>query len=196
MKLNKLLIITFFLLAFLAGCSKNDSTDDDKIPDKKEASEDQPYGKYSVNGKLVKIDEEGFHLQTGENVDVYNVDTGRSSNFFIGEYIALTSENGDIYQAAVDENYDYSGITENLFDQAAKIHVKVAEISRDERGAMRIYGLAADNKEYDIVAGAETQTNFARSTLKVGNEILVFSQNISGDIPAFVEARAILKGAD
>ena len=137
------------------------------------------------------MDDEGFHIQTGENVDVYNVDAGRSSNFFIGEYVALTSTDGDLFNVALDEEYDYSDIDSNLFNEASKINVRVAEISRDETGAMRIYGLAADNKEYDIVANADTVTNFARSTLKMDDEIFVYPKNVTGNIPAAVEAEAI-----
>lgn len=195
MKLNKLLIICLVLLVIISGCTKNknnNTINDDKVAE----SKNEPYGKFTANGKIVKMDDEGFHIQTGENVDVYNVDTGRSSNFFIGDYVALTSLDGDIFDVAIDEEYDYSGIDRNIFEEASKLNVRVAEISRDETGAMRIYGLAADNKEYDIIANAETVTNFARSTLKVNDEIFVYPKNITGDIPAKVEAEAIFNRDD
>ena len=188
---NKLLIICLVLLISITGCAENDNNNTGDT-DKTSESETEPYGKYTANGKIVKMDDEGFHIQTGENVDVYNVDAGRSSNFFIGEYVALTSTDGDLFDVALDEEYDYSDIDSNLFNEASKINVRVAEISRDETGAMRIYGLAADNKEYDIVANADTVTNFARSTLRVDDEIAVYPENVSGGIPAVVEAKAIL----
>lgn len=187
---NKLLIICLVLLISITGCAENDNNNTGDT-DKTSESETEPYGKYTANGKIVKMDDEGFHIQTGENVDVYNVDAGRSSNFFIGEYVALTSTDGDLFDVALDEEYDYSDIDSNLFDEASKINVRVAEISRDETGAMRIYGLAADNKEYDIVANADTVTNFARSTLKMDDEIFVYPKNVTGNIPAAVEAEAI-----
>ena len=187
---NKLLIICLVLLISITGCAENDNNNTGDT-DKTSESETEPYGKYTANGKIVKMDDEGFHIQTGENVDVYNVDAGRSSNFFIGEYVALTSSDGDLFDVALDEEFDYSGIDSNLFDEASKINVRVAEISRDETGAMRIYGLAADNKEYDIVANADTVTNFARSTLKMDDEIFVYPKNVTGNIPAAVEAEAI-----
>ena len=187
---NKLLIICLVLLISITGCAENDNNNTGDT-DKTSESETEPYGKYTANGKIVKMDDEGFHIQTGENVDVYNVDAGRSSNFFIGEYVALTSTDGDLYNVALDEEYDYSDIDSNLFNEASKINVRVAEISRDETGAMRIYGLAADNKEYDIVANADTVTNFARSTLKMDDEIFVYPKNVTGNIPAAVEAEAI-----
>lgn len=191
MKSNKLLIICLVVLIIISGCAKNENNNKTGDADKTAESENEPYGKYTANGKIVKMDDEGFHIQTGENVEVYNVDRGRSSNFFIGEYVALTSLDGDLFDVAIDEEYDYSGIDRNIFDEASKLNVKVAEISRDDTGAMRIYGLAADNKEYDIVANAETVTNFARSTLKVDDEIFVYPKNVTGDIPAVVEAEAI-----
>ena len=196
MKLNKLLIILLLLIITIVGCAENQNDNNGGNTDKNAESEDEPYGKLTANGQIVKMDDEGFHIQSGGNVDVYNVDTGRSSNFFIGEYVALTPMEGDLYDVALDEEYDYSGITADLFDEASKINVKVAEISRDETGTMRIYGLAADNKEYDIVANAVTVTNFARSSLKANDEIVVYPENVSGDVPAVVEAKAILNKAD
>ncbi len=196
MKLNRLLIMIFLLIFIIVGCAENQNNNNDGNTDKTAESEDEPYGKLTANGQIVKMDDEGFHIQSGENVDVYNVDTGRSSNFFIGEYVALTPMEGDLYDVALDEEYDYTGITSELFDEASKLNVKVVEISRDETGTMRIYGLADDNKEYDIVANAVTVTNFARSTLKADDEITVYPENVSGDIPAVVEAKAILNKAD
>lgn len=190
MKLNKLLILSLLLLIAASGCTKNEKNNagnNISSPD----SDKEPYGKYSANGKIVKIDKEGFHIQSGENVDVYKIDTGKTSNFYIGEYVRLNSVEGNLYDVVLDEEYDYAGITENLFDEASKLNVKVAEISRDETGAMRIYGIAADNKEYDIVANAETVTNFSRSILKVDDEIFVYPKNVTGDIPSQVEAEAI-----
>ena len=196
MKLNRLLIMLLLLIFIIVGCAENQNNNNDGNTDKTAESEDEPYGKLTANGQIVKIDDEGFHIQSGENVDVYNVDRGRSSNFFIGEYVALTPMEGDLYDVALDEEYDYTGITSELFDEASKLNVKVVEISRDETGTMRIYGLADDNKEYDIVANAVTVTNFARSTLKADDEITVYPENVSGDIPAVVEAKAILNKAD
>ncbi len=190
MKSNKLLIICLVSLIIVSGCAENEYNNTGDT-EKKSESENEPYGKYTTNGKIVKIDNDGFHVQTGENVDVYNVDTGRSSNFFIGEYVVLTPLDGDIFDVAIDEQYDYSGIDRSIVDEAYKLNVKVAEISRDETGAMRIYGIAADNKEYDIVANAETVTNFSRSILKVDDEIFVYPKNVTGDIPSQVEAEAI-----
>jgi hypothetical protein len=191
MKLNKLLILSLLLLIAASGCTKNEKNNAGNNISSSDADK-EPYGKYSANGKIVKIDKEGFHIQSGENVDVYKIDTGKTSNFYIGEYVRLNSVEGNLYDVVLDEEYDYAGITENLFDEASKLNVKVVEISRDESGAMRIYGLASDNKEYDIVAGADTATNFAHSTLKTDDEIYVYPENVSGDVPAVVEAKAIV----
>lgn len=193
MKFNKLLIFCLLLLITIVGCadSNNNKAADNNndVPD----SEDEPYGKYSANGKIVKIDQDGFHIQSGENVDVYKIDTGKSSNFFIGEYVRLDSLDGEMYDVISNEEYDYNaGITDNLFDEASKLNVKVVEISRDETGVMRIYAVSADNKEYDIIAGADTITNFAHSSLKLDDEIFVYPLDVTGDIPAVVNAKAIL----
>lgn len=194
MKLNKLLVLFLLLLTVAAGCTKNDNNNNPENNDSTPGSEDEPYGKYSASGRIAKIDDEGFHIQSGENVDIYKVDTEKTNNFFVGEYVRLHSEEGTLYDVVLDEEYDYNfGFTEDLFDEASKLNVKVVEISRDETGMMKIYGLAADNKEYSIIAGADTVTNFAHSTLKADDEISVYPENVSGDIPAVVEAKAIYK---
>ena len=82
----------------------------------------------------------------------------------------------------------------DLFDENTKFNLKVVKISRDETGTMRIDGLAADNKEYTINAGADTITNFAHSTLRVDDEITVYAKDLSAAIPTAVQAQAILKG--
>ena len=192
---NKLLsILLICLLLLMTGCAVNDNNDEnDTIPDK----EEEAYGKYSHRGRIVKMDQDGFHVQNGEKVDLFNVDTERANNFYIGEYVRLDSADGSIYDVALDEEYDYTAVmTADIYDDDEKLTLKVAEISRDETGTMRIYGLSADNKEYDVAASAETVTNFSHSTLKVDDEISVYPKNVSDNTPAVVEAKAIIKNTD
>lgn len=260
MKINKktLIIITFILIVTASGCSKNENDqiiekDDSGTNNSKE--QDTP-GRYSEQGRIVKIDENGLHVQKGEKVDVYNVDRARSSSFYIGEYVGLNKLDDDKYDAVLDEYYDYNArytttgetikrvsgtvgeVTENsvsavtemgdvkfinsgdfslkagdqfmadyvelaggnqmlsFYDEASKINITVKEIARDTSGMMRIYGLADDNKEYDIKVGADTVTNFSHSALKTEDKILVYPEKISGDIPAAVEAKLIVKIED
>lgn len=84
----------------------------------------------------------------------------------------------------------------SFYDEASKINVMVKEVSRDTSGIMRIYALAADKKEYDIQVDADTITNFAHSTLAVDDEITVYPKNITGDVPAVVDAKLIVKNKD
>lgn len=189
-KLLALIIICLFLL--MTGCAVNDNnSENDTIPEK----EEEEYGKYSHAGRIVKIDNDGFQIKNDEEVSFFNVDKENLNNFYIGEYVRLNSMDGDIYDVALDEEYDYTAVmtTEELYDENTKFNLRVVEISRDETGTMRIYGRATDNKEYDIAAGADTITNFAHSTLRADDEITVYAKNVSGSIPAVVEAQAILK---
>lgn len=259
MKINiKTLIIIFILIMSVVGCSKNEN---EQIIEKDDSgnnnsTEQETPGRYSEQGRIVKIDENGLHVQKGEKVDVYNVDKARSSSFYIGEYVGLNKLDGDKYDAVLDEYYDYnkrytstgesikrvsgtvgevsenyiSAVTEmgdvkfinpgefnlkagdqfmadyvemaggnqmlSYYDEAHKINVTVKEIARDISGVMRIYGLADDNKEYDVKVEADTITNFSHSTLKAEDKILVYSEKISGDIPAVVEAKLIIRNQE
>jgi len=257
MKTNKITIsiIIFILIVTSSGCWKNGN---DQIIEKDDSgtnnSEEQDApGRYSEQGRIVKIDENGLHIQKGEKVDVYNVDQARLSSFYIGEYVGLNKLDGDKYDAVLDEYYDYnarytttgetikrvsgtvgevdensvSAVTEmgdvklttpgdfslkagdqfmadyvelaggnqmlSFYDEASKINVTVKEIARDTSGMMRIYGLTDDNNEYDIKVKADTVTNFSHSALKTEDKILVYPEKTSGDIPAVVEAKLIVK---
>lgn len=190
-RLVSLIIICLFLL--MAGCAVNDNNSgNDTIPEK----EEEEYGKYSHSGRIVKIDKDGFQVQNDEEVTFFNVGQEGLNNFYIGEYVKLNSIDGNIYDAALDEEYDYTAsmTAADLFDENTKFNLKVVKISRDETGTMRIDGLAADNKEYTINAGADTITNFAHSTLRVDDEITVYAKDLSAAIPTAVQAQAILKG--
>ena len=174
----------------MPACAPNDNGADDNIPDK----EEEEYGKYSHNGRIVKVDKGGFHVESDEKVEFFNVDEGARDNFYVGEYVRLNSKDGDIYDVALDEEFDYTAVMKaDMFDEDERLDLRVEKISRDETGTMRIMGLAADNKEYDIITGPETVTNFAYSRLKTGDEIIVYPENISGGTTARVEAKAVLK---
>ena len=185
MKNKIVLMLICLLLLFMIGCAVNDTP-----PDK----ETESYGKYSSNGRIVKIDNDGFHIQGKDDVELFKVDTEKNNNFFIGEYVRLNSKDGNNYDVALDEKYDYAAAmtAADFYDEDSKLDLKVKEISRDETGKMRIYGLADDNKEYDIAAGADTITNFAHSTLKADDHIIVYTEGVSNVIPAVVEAKAIV----
>lgn len=188
MKTNKL-IICLLIVAMLAACAKPNEAKNNDL----KSMETEPYGKFTTSGKLVKINDDGFHIQTGDNVNVYTVDTGKTSNFYIGEYVRLNSLDGKMYNVALDDGYDYNSPMEgSIFDEASKISVKVKEILRDELGRMKIYGVAADNREYHIIADADTITNFSYSKLKADDDVFIYPSNITSDIPALVNAKAIV----
>lgn len=181
---NKIMLMLICFMLFITGCAADDTPPD---------TEDETYGKYSANGRIVKIDNDGFHVQGEDKVKLFNVDTEKNSNFYIGEYVKLDSMDGNSYDVALDEEYDYTAaMATDIYDEDSKLELKVSEISRDETGEMRIKGLADDKKEYYVVVGPETITNFAHSTLKADDHIIVYSEDTSSVIPAVVEAKAIM----
>lgn len=187
-----LLTICLFLL-LMPGCAVNDNDTDDGIPEK----EEEEYGKYSHNGRIVKVDKGGFHVQSDEKVDFFNVDEEKMGNFYVGEYVRLSPKNGDVYDVVLDEEFDYTSVMKaDLFDENERLDLRVEKISRDQTGTMRISGIAADNKEYDVITDADTITNFAYSTLKVNDEVSVYPKNISDGTPSRVEAKALIKKID
>ncbi|MDF2617128.1 MAG: hypothetical protein K0Q47_1784 [Sedimentibacter sp.] len=261
MKNNKKIII--FIITVLvfssAGCSQSDNKEEyqENLKSGKDNSsmQDTP-GRYSAQGRIVKIDQDGIHVQEGENVNTYKVDQARSSNYFLGEYVGINKLDGGTYDAVSDQYYDYTlrrtlngdeikrvtatvgevgddfitAITEmgdlkfnypegfnlnegdqfiadyvenkdgnellSFFDETSKINATVREVSRDTNGMLRVYGVGDDNREYDINVDAETITNFAHSTLKEGDKIVVYPEKTDGNIPAAVYAKLIVKRSE
>jgi len=190
MRYKYILLAICFLLLLMPACAVNNNNTDEGIPDK----EEEEYGKYSHNGRIVKVDKGGFQVQSDEKVDFFKVDEETIGNYYVGEYVRLSSKNGDVYDVALDEEFDYTSVMRaDMFDEDEKIDLKVGKISRDETGTMKINGMAADNKEYDVITDAETVTNFAYSTLKVNDEISVYPKSISEGSPARVEAKALVR---
>lgn len=261
MKNNKKIIIFIITAMFfsLAGCSRSEKEEEyeEKLKPGNESSAQQyTPGRYSAQGKIVKIDKDGIQVQEGENVNTYKVDQARSSNYFLGEYVGINKLDGGTYDAVSDQYYDYTlrrttngdeikrvtatvgevgddfitAITEmgdlkfnypkgfnlkegdqfiadyventkgnellSYFDEASKINATVREVSRDTNGMLRVYGVGDDNREYDINVDAETITNFAHSTLKEGDKIVVYPEKTDGNIPAAVYAKLIVRRSE
>lgn len=266
MKKNKslmiLLCVILTLIMILSGCANNNKENTDLNKENSEGNNgtdganDETLGKYNQQGRIVKIDETGIHVQVEDKVERYNVAKEKADKYYVGEYVGLNSLDNDNYDIFADESYDYNNrltstgdpikritgtvgevkddfvtaVTEmgdvklanngdfnlesgsqamfdyvempggnqivSFYDEASKINVNVKEVSRDTSGMMRIYALAADNKEYDIQVDADTGTNFAHSTLKADDEITVYPEDITGDVPAVVDAKLIVKNED
>ncbi|MGD9568267.1 MAG: hypothetical protein AB7V48_08065 [Sedimentibacter sp.] len=257
--MKRLNIILFILIvALLSSCEKSPQEPEGKnIENKKNliVNESEP-SKFTAQGKIIKIDDNGLHVQDGDKVDVYNVDPQRTKSLYIGEYVGINKLEGEKFDVVLDENHDYNvrvtsegkeitringtvnqinedsvtvsqgtgeiklkkardfdlqvgeqfiadyvelaGSNQMLkfYDEASKINVIVKEISRDTSGTMRIYALSHSNVEYDIMVGADSITNFIHSSLEPEDEIIVYPNNISGDVPALVDAKLILLNDD
>lgn len=229
--------------------NRNEQTGENNIGSQ---GQDVILGKYNTQGRIVKIDESGIHVQVNDKVEKYNVANERANNYYIGEYVGLNKLDGDNYDIFADETYDYKNritptgdsikrvtgtvgeVKDNLvtavtemgdmklshegnfnlehgsqvmfdyielpdgnqmlsyYDEASKINVDVKEISRDASGMMMIFAVASDNKEYDIRLDTDTVTNFALSSLKVNDKIIVYPDEMTGDVPAVVNAKLIV----
>lgn len=258
-KIMWILSIILVIITSFVGCTKNDIENNSNNNGQTEENNKQAQGndvilgKYNTQGRIVKIDETGIHVQVKDKVEKYNVASERASNHFIGEYVGLNKLDGDNYDIFADETYDYknrftstgdaikrvtgtvgevkdnmvTAVTEmgdmkishkgnfnlesgsqvmvdyielpdgnqmiSYYDEAAKINVDVKEISRDTSGMMMIFAVASDNKEYDIRLDSDTITNFALSSLKVDDKIIVYPNEMTGDVPAVVKAKLIAK---
>lgn len=258
---KQMVILSFILVIILAfaGCSINDTDNNSgknvQSGENNNGSQgkDVTLGKYNTQGRIVKIDETGIHVQVKDKVEKYSVASDKVNNHYLGEYVGLNKLDGDNYDIFADESYDYknrftstgdaikrvtgtvgevkddivTAVTEmgdiklshqgdfnlehgsqvmfdyiespdgnkiiSYYDEAAKINVDVKEISRDTSGMMMIFAAASDNKEYDIRVSADTVTNFALSTLKVNDRITVYPDEMTGDVPAVVKAKLIVK---
>ena len=114
----KLMLLIICLLILVPACAPNDNGADDNIPDK----EEEEYGKYSHNGRIVKVDKGGFHVESDEKVEFFNVDEGARDNFYVGEYVRLNSKDGDIYDVALDEEFDYTAVMKaDMFDEDERL---------------------------------------------------------------------------
>ena len=252
-RLNTILII-LIMISLIISCENSPQGLDSQNAENKEeviVNESNP-SKFTAQGKVIKIDNKGVHVQNQDKVDVYNVDPERTRNIYIGEYVGINKLEGDKFDIVRDENHDYNArettegkvinritgtvkevakdnltvTTENgelklskardfdleageqfmadyvelaggnqmlaFYDEASKINVSVKEVSRDTNGMMRIYALSDSNVEYDIMVGADTITNFMHSSLEPNDRIMVYPNDISGDVPALVDAKLIL----
>lgn len=253
--INKILAtVTVASLVLASGCTNTNRPNEGQNiqgANTERSGQDIP-ARYSAQGKIVKIDKDGLHVQDGENVNLYKVDQARSSNYFLGEYVGLNKLEGDSYDAVSDQYFDYSlrrtsdgneikritatvgdvndefisAVTEmgdikfknpgnfslmagdqfmadyiegdnlsqmlSFYDESSKISATVREISRDVSGMLRIYAVSND-KEYDIRADADTITNFAHSTLRSGDEIIVYPEDTWIGDPEGIDAKLIVK---
>lgn len=253
MKINKLILILTLIAAFSLSACANDSDDNTKNQVSEENKNNEKSNQFNAQGRIIKIDKEGIHIQNKDKVDVYKVGEEKANKFYAGEYVGINKLNTGDYEVLSDVNYDYNkrftsegneirrttgtvkdfsdgrvtAVTESgnldfvnpdnislapdsqvifdyvemnggnqivsYYDEKSKIVVKVKEISRGTDGTMKVFATAADNKEYDINVGADAVTNFAHSSLKVGDEITVYPETVTGNIPAVVDAKLIVK---
>lgn len=284
MKLNKkigiLLCVAMIVAAVASGCTSDDggtnndanngnngnvNGDNSKDQDEKNegtGADDKKtqQGSNSVNdpvsGTIMKIDEDGVHVQVGDKIERYHVDSTVAGRHYLGEAVNVSRLDDDTYDLSVNETYDFSNrltsagdaikrvtgtlgdvgddfmtlVTEmgdvkfanpgdfglekgaqaifdyveqpdgnqliSYYDEATKLTVTVKEIARDDAGMMRIFATGADNREYDIHVLPQAVTNFAHSSLKAEENITVYPDKVTGDVPQVVDAKMILRDTD
>lgn len=251
MRKNKLAVFLILISALSLGACDNNPNNNSQVSEENKNNDNST--QFTAQGRIIKIDKEGIHIQDKDKVDVYKVGETDLNKYYPGEYVGINKLSTGNYEVVSDENYDYNkrytsegneirritgtvkefnddrftATTESgeldfvnpdnitlepdsqvifdyvemnggnqivsYYDEASKIIVRVKEISRGDDGTMKVFATAADNKEYDINVGADAITNFAHSSLKIDDEITVYPETITGNIPAVVDAKLIIR---
>lgn len=144
--------------------------------------------RYTIEGTPVKRIT-GMVGDVSENTVEIITEMGNINVRYEGEFKLKNKAQGMFDYAEIQN--DNSLIS--YFDESSKIHADVKEISKDINGSMRIYAVANDTREFDIQLNADTITDFAPSLLNVGEKIVVYPEKITDNVPAFVNAKLIIK---
>nr|WP_300089853.1 hypothetical protein [Sedimentibacter sp.] len=184
MKNNKKIIIFIIVaLAFsLAGCAGSEQKEkyQENLKSGNESSSDENIpGRYNAQGKIIKIDQDGIHVQEGENVNTYKVDQARSSNFFLGEYVGINQLEGGTFDAVSDQYYDYTQRKTQDGVDIKRVTATVGEVGEDfitaitEMGDLKLkYPEGFNLKEGDQFIADYVEDNN-------GNELLSFYDETS-----------------
>jgi len=177
---NNKKIIIFIIIALVfssAGCSRSENKDEyqeNLRPGNESSAQQYTPGRYSAQGKIVKIDKDGIHVQEGENVNTYKVDQARSSNYFLGEYVGINKLDGGTYDAVSDQYYDYTQRRTSNGDEIKRVTATVGEVGENFITAITEMGDLKFNypKGFNLKEGDQFIADYVENTK--GNELLSY----------------------
>jgi len=138
MKNSKKLIMLFSIMLIFSIILSSCSVEKDNIKQNEQTAKDESSnlgdkisGKYSVLGKIVKIDDNGLHVQVGDKVERYNVAKEKVDTHYAGEYVGLNELQNNTYDVFEDETYDYNNRFTSTGDQIKRISGTVGRVKND-----------------------------------------------------------------
>lgn len=130
----KKIYIVILMLLIITSCESNTQpkpSQEQNLDKKDSVVNESESSKYSANGKILKIDEQGLHLQDGDQVHIFNVDAERTNELFVGEYVGINKLDGEKFDAVLDTLHDYNVRKTTDGKEIKRILGTVIEIKKD-----------------------------------------------------------------
>jgi hypothetical protein len=180
--MKKLFILVLILISVLSSSCENNpqqpDNQDDKNKEKLYVNSSEP-SKYSSQGKIIKIDNNGLHVQVGDKVNVYDVDPERTKGLYIGEYVGINELNGGEFDAVLDESHDYNARTTSEGRPITRITGTVKEVSKEnitiitDQGEVKL----SKTRDFDLESGEQLMADYVE--LVGSNQMLAFYDEAS-----------------
>lgn len=180
--MRKLFILLIVFIAFLSSsCENSPQQPDNQNDENKEILyvNKSESSKYSSQGKIIKIDKNGLHVQVGDKVDVYNVDPERTKGLYIGEYVGINKLDGDKFDVVLDESYDYNVRITSEGRPITRITGTLKDVNNDtitvntDKGELKL----SKTKGFDLESGDQLMADYVE--LAGRNQMLVFYDEAS-----------------
>lgn len=130
----KKIYIVILMLLIITSCEPNIQSqpiEEQNLDKKDSVVNESESSKYSANGKVLKIDEQGLHLQDGDQVHIFNVDAERTNELFVGEYVGINKLDGEKFDAVLDTHHDYNIRKTTDGKEIKRITGTVTEVKKD-----------------------------------------------------------------
>lgn len=166
---------------FLTSCStkmgsdKNlDNNEISKKNNETEQNQNTELGKYNVQGRIVKIDENGLHVQVDDKVKRYNVSKEKMQKYYIGENVGLSLLENNDYDVAIDETYDYSKRYTPEGELINRVTGTIGDITDDSITTVTEMGNLKfpKSKEFDLKRGSQVMFDYVK--MHDGNQVVSY----------------------
>ncbi len=176
--MKKLNIIVIILTAVLLLSCENSPQEPDTQYKEMVVNESES-SKFTAQGKIIKIDENGIHVQDKDKVDVYNVNPERTSSLYIGEYVGINKLEGDSFDVVLDGNHDYNTRLTTEGKNINRVKGTAGEVTNDHVIVITETGELKLNKarDFDLVTGEQLIADYVE--LPGSNQMLSFYDEAS-----------------